>query len=370
MRKASVLFFKRMVGEVNCLDCCKPVVKDGLKCDQCEHWFHTSCEKITNNEYKVLGGIESVWFCKKCTKDFRKHKNVIKTDRADQTEKIENPATENIKISIINEIKETIPRMLQEEIEKHLNTTIHSQIEEVKALRGELKSDSMTLNKKIDSCLTYAKVTSKGLPINEKTMTSISEDVQKLKAQNDQVMTSISKDFQEWKTNFKSKQAEEKEAQARESKMNNVCFFNIPESKSNDPVQEAKDDSIKLQLILKNKIDLKKTDIKGLFRAGIKQTQKTRPIILQLCTVEKKLNLMKLRNLMYETNENTGAAVKFPIYVSPDRTKKQQEENRKLVQELKQKKVEDNENKYIIDHKLKKVVRFVPFRPRSQFYWD
>ena len=79
---------------------------------------------------------------------------------------------------------------------------------------------------------------------------------------------------------------------------------------------------------------------------------------------------MRLRNLMYETNENTGAAVKFPIYVSPDRTKKQQEENRKLVQELKQKKVEDNENKYIIDHKLKKVVRFVPFRPRSQFYWD
>ena len=85
--------------------------------------------------------------------------------------------------------------MLQQEIGKHPKTTMHSQIEEVKALRGELKSDTMNLNQKIDSCLTYAKVTSKGLLINEKAMTSISEDVQKLKAQNDQVMTSISKDF-------------------------------------------------------------------------------------------------------------------------------------------------------------------------------
>ena len=260
--------------------------------------------------------------------------------------------------------------MIQNEIGKHIKSNLHSQIEEVKALRGEMKSDNINLNKKIDSCLSYAKVTSKGLPINEETMTSISQDFQQLKAQNNQVMTSISKDFQEIKTNFKSKQEEEKEANERKMKSKNICFFNIPESKSDNSETEAKDDCIKLQLILKDKINLKKSDIKSMFRAGQKQINKTRPIIMKLNEIETKVEIMKLRNLKYETKDNTGADSTIPIFACPDRTKKQQEEHRQLVQELKEKREADKDNKYVIDHKLNKVVRFVPFRPKSQFYWD
>ena len=310
----------------------------------------------------MLGGIQSVWFCRDCSVEFRQSKNKPKENDSEQTR-----AIEEIKLSILNEIKETIPQMLQNEIGNHLKTNFHSQIEEVKALRGEIKADNINLNEKLDSCLTFAQVTSKGLPKNEQVMTSFSQDFQELKAQNDHVMTTISKDLQQFKTSFESKQAQEKETQERELRLNNICFFNVPESKSNDPVTEAKEDSEILQIILKNKVELKRADIKTMFRAGQKQDNKTRPIIMKLTTNQKKMDIIKLRNLEYEIKDTSGTEAVISIYVSPDRTKKQQEENRKLVQELKQKREEDKENKYIIDHKLQKVV---PFRPKSQFYWD
>ena len=91
---------------------------------------------------------------------------------------------------------------------------------------------------------------------------------------------------------------------------------------------------------------------------------------MKLNSIQKKVEIIKLRNLQYETKDSAGAEATIPIYACPDRTKKQQEENRKLVQELKQRREEDKDSKYIIDYKLKKVVRFVPFRSKSQFYWD
>ncbi len=356
-----------MVGHENCPSCSRPVTKDGLECDQCEHWFHSTCERISTDQYQVLGDIQSVWFCKSCSDDFRTKKNKPKADKSFQTEPME---VEGIKSEILVEIKKTIPKLLQQEIGKHLKTSFNNHAEQVQQLRGELKSENINLNNKLDSCLSYAKVTSKGLPINEQSISSIKQDFKEITAQHDKAIMSFSRDFNEFKTNFTSKQAEEKELHERELRSNNVCIFNVPESKSSDPETEAKDDSIKLQSIFKNKINLDKTDIKGIFRAGSKHNNKTRPIIIKLNSYQKKLQIVKLRNLQFETKDDSGTEATIPIFACPDRTKKQQEENRKLVQELKQKQNEDKDNKYIIDHKLKKVVRFVPFRPKSQFYWD
>lgn len=353
-----------MVGHADCLNCSKPVVEHGLECDQCDHWFHTTCEGISTDQYKTLGNINSVWFCKSCSTKFRKNKNNSKEDKSFQTEPME---IQDIKTSILAEIKNTIPQLLQQEIGKHLKSSFHNEIEQVQQLRGELKSENRNLNNKLDSCLSYAKVTSKGLPINEQSMTAIKQDFEEIKTQHDNAIMSISKDFQEFKTSFTSKQAEEKELHERELRSNNVCIFNVPESKSNDIDTEAKEDSKKLQSIFKDKIDLNKTDIKGYRRIGLKHSNKTRPIILKLNSFQKKQQMIKLRNLQFETKDVLGAESAIPIFACPDRTKKQQEENRKLVQQLKEKQNEDKANKYVIDYKLNKVV---PFRPKSQFYWD
>ena len=40
---------------------------NGLQCELCEMWFHSACEGIDDEVYKVLCKSESVhWFCKKC----------------------------------------------------------------------------------------------------------------------------------------------------------------------------------------------------------------------------------------------------------------------------------------------------------------
>ena len=49
--------------------CTKVVMSrdNGLQCELCEMWFHSACEGIDDEVYKVLCKSESVhWFCKKC----------------------------------------------------------------------------------------------------------------------------------------------------------------------------------------------------------------------------------------------------------------------------------------------------------------
>ena len=147
-------------------------------------------------------------------------------------------------------------------------------------------------------------------------------------------------------------------------------FFNIPESKSLDTDESFKHDIDKLKLITDGKVKLESSDIKSIFRAGPKIESKTRPIIIRLTSFEKKIEILKLRGLTYETKDAAGKTVTTPIYTSPDRTKKQQDENKKLVAQLKEARDKDKDNKYTIDHKSKKVVLLEPFLQRSQSYWD
>ena len=56
----------------------------------------------------------------------------------------------------------------------------------------------------------------------------------------------------------------------------------------------------------------------------------------------------------------------IPIYISPDRTKKQQEEHRQLVLQLKKRKADGETN---IGIRNGRIVSLQPFRRNPQLYW-
>ena len=187
---------------------------------------------------------------------------------------------------------------------------------------------------------------------------------------------------------MEEKLANEKEMKERASKELNVCFFNIPEAEDGTSAENAcKEDVIKVQNILSGKIILTKQDVKALYRVGHPSKEVKRPVVMKLASLEKKIEVLKLRNLKFnlkkeddgtedeneeEEEENEQERKKensnaenikqknyIDIYVSPDRTYQQQNEHRKLVAEFKERRdIKKEKNIYIRNGKIVKDLSF------------
>ena len=62
--------------------CGKPVEDDeegGIACDICMHWFHPSCQDLTQESYKMLKDAQLVWLCSQCRKQLPKVRTLIET---------------------------------------------------------------------------------------------------------------------------------------------------------------------------------------------------------------------------------------------------------------------------------------------------
>jgi len=53
-----------------CADCDKKVSRkdNGLLCESCEGWFHSKCQKVMEDTYKVIGQSGVHWFCNGCNR--------------------------------------------------------------------------------------------------------------------------------------------------------------------------------------------------------------------------------------------------------------------------------------------------------------
>ena len=88
---------------------------------------------------------------------------------------------------------------------------------------------------------------------------------------------------------------------------------------------------------------------------------------------EKRLELLKLRRLKFtKTNESIDGETSndslefFNIFISPDRTKAEQEQHKKLVLELKERINNGEPGLYIRNGKI---LKYQPFRGDAQLFW-
>ena len=162
---------------------------------------------------------------------------------------------------------------------------------------------------------------------------------------------------------METKKINDQETVEKQRKVNNVIIFNLPEAKTGDNDKDFKEDIAKLKSVFENKIVLQKEDVKAVFRIGVNTGNKPRPIIMKLSTNEKKLELIKLKDIKFKDEDQ----IVHNIYANPDRTKKEQELHKKLVAELKEKRASGNKNYAIRNGK---VVQFdTPFRRDPQQLW-
>ena len=127
-----------------------------------------------------------------------------------------------------------------------------------------------------------------------------------------------------------------------ETKKSNLIYFNVPESSDENISNRMKHDYNMLKNMYKD-TSLEHNEIISLFRVGKKSTA-SRPLVIKYSGIEKKKQMLfASKNL---TLSHNGEDIE--IFATIDRTPKQREEHKKLVQELKAKREEDSETEWAI----------------------
>ena len=328
----------------DCKICSIPCEERAIKCDLCKWWIHAECEKMTVFSLNFFTKYDDyVWFCKSCRLDFRKKNN---GDDPIQT----NAETMENSLHYV-EFKNQIKAM--EENMQSLQSSISCKFKlfEENLFKSMEKQKDVLSEKVVNMGQTWSSVVSKNI---NKTI------------ENNQVITSINKNLKSVKSNIDSNKDREDENKARKGKECNVCVFNIPEGTEENDEDNYKMDINKLKQVFEGKVIIKAEDLKTAYRIGMKKSDVTspRPFILKFNNLSKRKEVLGLRNLFYKQDQEEEGN---RVFVHPDRTKKEVEEHRLLVNELKQRKADGEEN---IGIRNGKIIKFGnPFRDRPQFSW-
>ena len=151
------------------------------------------------------------------------------------------------------------------------------------------------------------------------------------------------------------------DAKIKEIKMFNVVMFDLPESKKSSAKKAYKDDFIKVMNIIDPDQNLKDGDVTDLYRIGNKEASSTRPLIIRFNSSKLRNDILKLRDLVYTNKKNKTTK----IFIAPDRTREEREERKKLVDEMRRRKA-NNEDVVIRNGK---VIPRQPFRYKPREFW-
>ena len=310
-----------------------------IDCNSCFSKYHFQCCDMDESLYIMLSsnscnGLSWTWRCKSCNTK-KDEANNISTDLSSQL------------LAISESIKLQLGETIQKEMEE-IKTSMNNRLDDLEN-RG-LPNITSEITKKVElqskdtrkQITTYASTVKKTMEDNSKANTKVNTNIQRMSYQ-------LRKNLDE----------EERDIQNREK---NLCFFNVPESSSDDRKNQYVHDLKMFRQLLQGRIDIQKGDIVDIKRAKNPQnTERPGTLIVKFKDVTKRLNILKLKDLKLEQSDST-----VRIYCTPDRTAKQRELHKKLVIELKERR-EKETDLVIRNYKIVKK-QFSRFNPDQ--LWD
>ena len=338
-----------------------------IQCKSCDNGFEISTVGIPEdfftyvNEKKVPG---YVWLCESCREEKEQFSNMY-TNFNKKLENIEKQISLNSN-SDLNDKVTKLENSIDLKLKSLENKFLTKVDDQKKDINNNIKLYNETNVKK------FSEAVKQNINSNSDNNIAISS-INK----NYEAISSINKNFESLKTKIN----QEQENKARMARENNICIFNVPESTDADQGKAKREDVRKLHTILDDKIKLIKDDIKQVYRKNIRDKNKPRPIIITLTSKEKRTELLKLRNLKYEevvesdeevgeTNDDADKAQDLikttMIFISKDRTQLQQEQHRKLVEELKERRGKGED----VTIRNDKIIKNQSFRGVSQLNWE
>ena len=176
-------------------------------------------------------------------------------------------------------------------------------------------------------------------------------------------MTELTQKVETLKKNVESDINKKSEIQVKEHLLKNVIIFKVPESQETEPDKAYQEDFRKVLNAIDPEKKLKRDDIVRFHRleSKIKTNDTIRPIKMTLKNIELRNNILKLRNIYCKNNNEVKQ-----IFIAQDRTLQERENHKKLVDELKERKLNGEKDIVIRNGKI---VPFPPFRFKPQDFW-
>ena len=303
------------------LQTCPGGKNEKLHCYDCKDEYHYDCANISFSLYKCITDVAEVgarWHCATC-------------------------------------LDSTTPKS---------SSTLQGSFESFKtSMHEELKAISANVEKQLMSF--KAQILDKQETCQKSYASVISKNLDKQHSETAQVVVALKKNVETLNNNVENEKIQKNELKMREKKKNNLMMFRLPESSDQSPAEAFKEDFVNIINIIDPQKNLSSTDIVDLYRIGEKDASKTRPVVIRFNSTEKRNEMLKLRNLYCETKDNSP---KVQVFLAPDRTTKQIQEHKLLVDELNRRKNEEGETDIQIRNG-RIVKRDQPFRFKPQDYW-
>ena len=286
---------------------CKIKVKrndEGLKCDECDGWYHVSCENINKELYKVLKEYEELlWLCSSC-ESTRKNKKSLKMELEETNKKLKDmeEKMETFRTEVINEVAVKLRSEWIVEVGR-LRTDV---VEEVNKVREKVNEISQGMNMNDNG--------------NSQRPTGA-----------EQVVLTVAE--------VQSKVLEElEEAEEKKRRANNLVIYNVPESDRDKAEERVEVDETWCLGVFSDCLGVRveKDDVERVIRLGKRPEggqNRPRPVLLKL----------KNQNLKWEVLENAkklknaGSPTYRKIGIAKDMTRREREQFNRLKQELKEK---------------------------------
>ena len=324
-----------------------------VKCDLCSNWYHAQkCQKVADQIYKAINSKEGqtslYWMCSHCFEPGQGVMNkmaeiIVKLNTyADRIKALENKETGK---------ENTVKSYATAAAEAYLQ---ENPVQDVQDYKNRIERvEKVIKDKKLDD--------EHFPPLSTLTNQALS-------------LKKVIGDHKKLDVIVKKQSNTIEEDKRREEKHNSLIVYGVPENKE-EAAEQMKEDFETVKSLYTNKVDLCGRDLINITRLGRnKTTDKIRPIKLVFANHEKRLEVLRNnKNLILTSNEfpvcssdfcNDREANHTHIYVSPDKTKQQREEEKKLRDELKTRRLTEP-NLIIRDGKIIKkstIARWVNLR--------
>lgn len=144
-----------------------------------------------------------------------------------------------------------------------------------------------------------------------------------------------------------------KEDQERIKRKENIIMYNVPESDKEDNEERIQEDHDKAKDLIDNSLHVKGYAMEKLVRLGKKMENRNRPLLIKLRNEREKWEIIKnAKNLKDERD-----VLKKKVGISLDLSEKEREHEKKLRNELKERREGGEQGLYIKNGKLLKVRR-------------
>ena len=288
-----------------------------LMCDCCNLYYHIRCVGVSDEKLKILDDADTHWYCSICNIAAGKLKAQVTVLEANYLELKSDLDTVSTNLQVQTDKLKQVEDNFTKDLTAKFNN-LQSQIDELKKDTSEPEMNNLSSPKL---------------------------DVPKIRS----LITDEIKEFKR----------DDEELKLQEKKKNNLIFFKVPEKVFETNDELLIDDFNKLKQACEP-IEIQEKDISQLFRIGKKTTEKTRPIVVTFKDEELRMKVLKKSRDM-ELKTEDGEIIK--LSVSTDKTPKQRETERKLREEIAQRKAQGEQNLVIRNEKI------VPFRQSAQRTW-